>query len=234
MKGRLTGEAAVRFFRARFRALGSPERARYERAYMKSELRFHGVTAPQLRAAVAEWCKLHPPLTHGELVGTVDALYATDWFDLRSAAGVLLERKRVLLEGADLPWLVDLVRRSGCWAHVDLLAANVIGDLVARDANLLRHLPRWAKDEDLWVRRTALLAQLGTLRRGGGDFPLFARLAAGMIEEREFFVRKAIGWVLREVSKKRPALVEQFLREHGNRASGVTLREARKYLPPTA
>jgi 3-methyladenine DNA glycosylase AlkD len=72
--------------------------------------------------------------------------------------------------------------------------------------------------------------QLDALRRGGGDFPLFARLAEGMIEEREFFIRKAIGWVLREVSKKRPALVAAFLRDHGARASGLTVREASKYL----
>jgi 3-methyladenine DNA glycosylase AlkD len=52
-----------------------------------------------------------------------------------------------------------------------------------------------------------------------------------MLHEREFFIRKAIGWVLREVSKKRPSLVQEFLREHGERASGLTMREATKYLP---
>jgi 3-methyladenine DNA glycosylase AlkD len=61
---------------------------------------------------------------------------------------------------------------------------------------------------------------------------LFAEIAAPMLEEKEFFIRKAIGWVLREVSKKRPALVFDFIREHGARASGLTRREAMKYLPP--
>ena len=64
-----------------------------------------------------------------------------------------------------------------------------------------------------------------------GDFALFAEIAGPMLEEKEFFVRKAIGWVLREVSKKRPALVRDFLLAHGSRASGVTWREATKYLP---
>ena len=81
------------------------------------------------------------------------------------------------------------------------------------------------------MRRTALLAQLRALRHGGGDFALFAEIAAPMLEEREFFIRKAIGWVLREVSKKRPELVRDFLAEHGARASGLTRREASKYLP---
>jgi 3-methyladenine DNA glycosylase AlkD len=221
---------AVRFFRTRFRELGSPVRAKGERAYMKSTLLFHGVTASQLRAAAADFCKEHRDLSRADLVAIVDALYETDWFDLRSVGVVLLERKRALLEARDLPWLIELVRRSGNWAQVDYLATKIVGDVVTRHARLLRELPRWAKDEDFWVRRTALLAQLGTLRRGGGDFALFARLAAGMLHEREFFIRKAIGWVLREVSKKRPGLVVEFLRENGQRASGVTLREARKYL----
>ena len=92
-------------------------------------------------------------------------------------------------------------------------------------------LRTWARDRDFWVRRTALLAQLRALRHGGGDFALFAEIAAPMLEEREFFIRKAIGWVLREVSKKRPELVRDFLAEHGARASGLTRREASKYLP---
>lgn len=69
------------------------------------------------------------------------------------------------------------------------------------------------------------------LRRGDGDFPRFSRYADSMLEEREFVVRKAIGWVLRERGKKRPALVHRWLRPRAARASAVTLREAVKHLP---
>lgn len=222
---------AVRFFRRRFRALGQPARAAGQKAYMKSALRFHGVTAAEVRAAARDFCAAHRGLSHDDLVAIVDALFATDWFDLRSAGIELLDKQRAHLDAADLAWLLGLVRRGACWAHVDYLATKIVGDVVARDARVLRRLPRWAKDDDLWVRRTALLAQLGTLRRGGGDFALFTRIAVPMLGEKEFFIRKAIGWVLREVSKKRPALVAEFVREHGARAAGLTLREATKYLP---
>ena len=94
--------------------------------------------------------------------------------------------------------------------------------------HLLPHLRRWARDRDFWVRRTALLAQLDALRRGGGDFDLFAEIAAPMLGEKEFFIRKALGWVLREVSKKRPALSHAFLRRHLGALSGLTLREGAK------
>ncbi len=221
---------AVRFFRSRFRPLADPARAAGQRAYMKSDLEFYGVTTPQVRAVGADYVRQHPDLTRAELVRVVDALYATRSFDLRSAAVVLLERKGNLLGARDASWLIAIVRRSANWGHVDMLASKVVGDLVAAHPSLLASLPAWARDDDFWVRRTALLAQLGELRRGRGDFALFTRLAVPMLGEREFFIRKAIGWVLREVSKKRPELVRAFLVEHGDRCSGVTLREARKYL----
>jgi 3-methyladenine DNA glycosylase AlkD len=81
------------------------------------------------------------------------------------------------------------------------------------------------------VRRTALLAQERELKKGRGDFELFARVAAPMLEEREFFIRKAIGWVLRETGKMRPQLAHRFLAKHLDRVSGLTLREGAKYLP---
>lgn len=223
--------AVVAHFDARFRELGTAERAAGSKAYMKSALRFHGVDAKQLRAACAAFCADHDPLTRDALVAYVDALFATDAFDLRSAAIALLERKWKLLAAADLPWLVELARAGACWAHVDFLVTKAIDPLLEREAAVAPRVTAWACDRDFWVRRVALLAQLRALRRGGGDFALFARIAAPMLPEREFFIRKAIGWVLREVSKKRPALVRDFLLEHAGDCSGVTWREATKYLP---
>jgi 3-methyladenine DNA glycosylase AlkD len=92
-------------------------------------------------------------------------------------------------------------------------------------------LERWSADDDFWLRRASLLAQLPALRAGGGDFELFASFAAAMVGEKEFFTRKAIGWVLRDVSKKRPQLAYEFLSEHIHEVSGLTLREGSKYLP---
>jgi 3-methyladenine DNA glycosylase AlkD len=91
-------------------------------------------------------------------------------------------------------------------------------------------LDRWAADADFWVRRAALLSQLRPLR-DGAPLDRFARYADAMLGEREFFIRKAIGWVLREAGKQRPADVVAWLADRTDRASGVTMREAVKYLP---
>ena len=224
-------KAARRFFEQRYRAAGSAKRAAGTKAYLKSELSFYGTTMPEIRRAANEFAREHPDLTRAQLRKIVDELWTTNKFELRSAGVALLSKYAELLTERDLTWLVGFVRRSKTWAHVDWLAADVIGGVVGESRTALRRLPAWARDENFWVRRTALLAQLRTLSHEAGDFPLFARLAAPMLGEREFFIRKAIGWILREVSKKRPDLTFVFLHEHRDKVSGLTLSEGAKYLP---
>jgi 3-methyladenine DNA glycosylase AlkD len=188
---------------------------------------------PDLRRIAIEYAKAHPELDRRQLKQIAEAAWTTDVYELRSASIALLDRRKKVLEERDLPWLLDLVDGSKTWALVDWLAIEVIGDVVARYPKSLRWLPIWAKQKNFWIRRTALLAQHDALKRGEGDWELFTKLAASMLHENEFFIRKAIGWVLREVSKKRPKLVYDFIRGHRDQMSGLTLREGAKYLSAT-
>ena len=225
------GPGAVTFFTRRLRRAGSAARAKGEKAYLKSDLRFWGTSQDSIRAAVRDYCEAHPDLTRADLRVIAETLYATDVHELRAAAIGVLEHDRETLDDRDIPWLIALVRKSKSWAYVDWIAPKVIGDVIARDPRARKRLSVWAKDGDFWVRRTALLAEHDALRAGGGDFALWSRLAASLLEEREFFIRKAIGWVLREVSKKRPDLTYAFLRKHRDRVSRLSLLEGAKYLP---
>ena len=226
------GPGAVRFFTGRLRRAGSAARAIGEKAYLKSDLRFWGTTQESIRAAVRQYCDAHPDLTRADLRAIAESLYATDVHELRASAIGVLERDRETLDDRDMPWLIALVRKSKSWAYVDWISPKVIGDVIARDPRARKRLAVWAKDKDFWVRRTALLAEHDALRAGGGDFALWSRLATSMLDEREFFIRKAIGGVLREVSKKRPELVYAFLRKHRDRVSRLSLLEGAKYLSP--
>jgi 3-methyladenine DNA glycosylase AlkD len=213
------------------RGLGTPERAVSEKAYLKSDLEFAGTSVPAIRAAISTWRTAQTQFTHDDLVDMVRALWGRPVYESRQAAVILLERSTQLLGAADASLMEDLLRTSRTWALVDGLAANVTGDLVERYPVLGDTLDRWATDDDFWIRRSALLALLVPLRRGDGDFPRFAGYADLMLEDKEFFIRKAIGWVLRETAKRRPELVAQWLGPRVHRASGVTVREAVKPLP---
>lgn len=186
---------------------------------------------PEIRATVAGVLGEETGLDRAQLLGEVDALWAEPVHEARMAAVEVLRRTARGLGPADLPRVERMLREARTWALVDPLAVEVAGAIVERHPAAARALDRWAADEDVWLRRSALLALLKPLRRGGGDFERFARYADAMLEEREFFVRKAIGWVLRESSRRRPGLVSEWLVPRAHRASGVTIREAVKYLP---
>lgn len=216
------------------RELGTPERAASEKAYLKSDMEFAGATVPATRSVVRSWCKARQPLTRGKLIAVTRALWASPVFECRMAASLLLEGNAGLLQAEDASLLEELLRTSATWALVDGLAANVAGSLLERCPELAGTIDRWAADDDFWVRRSALLALLVPLRRGAGDFERFSRYADQMLAEKEFFIRKAIGWILRETAKRRPELVADWLAPRVHRASGVTMREAVKPLAPGA
>jgi 3-methyladenine DNA glycosylase AlkD len=210
----------------------TPERAAASKAYLKIDLQFTGASVPQARAAVTAWRKAQPELHRDHLLAVAAQLWSRPVFEGRLAAVLMLTGRRDLLAAADLETVEQMLRTSRTWALVDSLAADVAGSLVARFPELYPALDRWAADPDFWIRRSAMLALLVPLRRGDtAQFGRFGRYADAMLAEREFFIRKAIGWVLRETAKKHPDLVAAWLAPRVSRASGVTMREAVKYLP---
>jgi len=216
----------------RLREAGAPARAAAARAYLKSSMEFAGVGLPGLRSIVRARLPRRPAMARGNLLAVVTELWARPLFECRLAASMLLVDHSEALTTADVALLERLIRESGTWALVDELAPVVMGGLVERYPELTAVLDRWAADGDFWVRRAALLSLLRPLRRGEGDFDRFARYADMMLAEREFFIRKAIGWVLRDTGRRRPDLVAAWLEPRIGQVSGVTLREAVKPLPP--
>jgi 3-methyladenine DNA glycosylase AlkD len=213
------------------RTRGAPGRAEHEKAYLKSELEHYGTGVPAIRSVAKEVASQHPGLSHDDLLGLVDALWAAPVHERRVVAVELLGIYHERLRSQDMAFLGHLLRESHTWALVDPLAASITGRLAERHPELGVVLDRWAKDQDFWIRRAALLTLLVPLRRGEGDFERFAKYADAMLGDKEFFVRKAIGWVLRDTAKKRPSLVYTWLLPRAARASAVTIREAIKPLP---
>jgi 3-methyladenine DNA glycosylase AlkD len=224
----VTGAASIaRAVEAALRQAGTPERAEGEKRYLKSDLIFFGARLPDIRAEVKAVAK-RGDLGRADLVELVTELWGRPVFERRMAAVILLELHVEALRSADLSLVEKLIREAGTWALVDPLAVNVVGALNAR-LSIKGKLDRWARDPDFWVRRASLLAELKPLKVGV-PFGPFAARADAMLDETEFFIRKAIGWVLREVSKKRPDEVYEWVAARTDRASGVTMREAVRYL----
>jgi 3-methyladenine DNA glycosylase AlkD len=213
------------------RAVGTPERAEQAKRYLKSELEFFGVTVPELRRVVKGAVRDYPGLDAAGMVAWTVALWQGPVHERRTAAVEILTLTAPRLGAEHLATVERLLRESGTWALVDGLAGNVAGEIALRDPQSWPVIDRWAVDADFWVRRSALLALLRGIRAGRPDLPRFTRYAEPLLAEREFFIRKAIGWVLREISRRDPEWVAQWTERHLGEMSGVTFREAVRRLP---
>jgi 3-methyladenine DNA glycosylase AlkD len=216
---------------AALRPQASAERAVAEKAYLKSDLAFLGVGVPAVRAAVTDAARSYGALGRDAVLAWARALWREAVHERRTAAIEILRRYVAVLEPGDLPQLEAWIRESRSWAYVDPLAGDVAGAIVLRHAPAWTLIDGWATDPDFWIRRSALLTLLPGIRRGQPDHDRFERYARPMLAEKEFFVRKAIGWVLRETAKKDPAYVAAWTRAHLDQMSGVTFREAIRRLP---
>ena len=206
---------------------GTPERAVGEKRYLKSDLDFFGVRLADMRR-VAKSIVKSEQLEHDDVISLVEELWSKPVFERRMVSVILLELTASDLTRNDLGLIERLIRDSKTWALVDGLAGDVVGE-IAMSHRIKQVLDRWAADADFWIRRSSLLAELKPLKNGA-PFAPFATRANKMVDESEFFIRKAIGWVLRETSKKRAWEVYDWIAPRTHRASGVTMREAVKYL----
>ncbi len=217
------------------RAASTPERAEHEKAYLKSSLEHVGASLPTIRGLAKHIKHDYPTLDASSVFALAAALWEVPLHERRMLAVRVLEQFAHTMTAADLDRLEPLLRDSYTWALVDGLAGDVAAEIVLRhpdDPRVAATMWRWGSDDDYWLRRSALLGHLKTVGRKGtfAGWHRFAELADAMLDEREFFVRKAIGWVLREAGKRRPDLVVDFVRPRISRISGVTIREAVRYL----
>jgi 3-methyladenine DNA glycosylase AlkD len=214
-------------------ALADPRRAVGERAYLKNTHEHLGVAMGPGRKVVKEWLRrAHPTSEH--VVAVADVLWGSEVFEDRRAATELWVCVAGRLDTEHLDRLEEMVRGARTWALVDPLAHTVAGTvLTAHPDAAASHVERWSLDDgSFWVRRLSVLSLSRPVCAGAVPFSLLTTIADRLLAEREFFVRKAIGWVLRDVGRVDPGAVEAFCRPRMARISTVTWREAEKRLPP--
>ena len=215
---------------ARLIAVGTEERAINEKRYLKSEIEHLGVTVPEIRKLARRFARERKDLPKSVLIDLTFELWDRNVYELRKLAVNILAAKVSLLSVEDRIFLESLLRRSHTWALIDDMSFNVVAPFLSGIDDAASIRSAWSEDDDFWVRRTAILALLPDLRRSTDGWGEFTDYADSMLEEKEFFIQKAIGWNLREVSKHSPDLVAGWLRPRATIVSSVTMREAIKYL----
>jgi 3-methyladenine DNA glycosylase AlkD len=219
----------VAFVRRELRARAVPVRAPEMAAYMKSTMPFLGVAAGDLRVVAKDAARRFPVRDRAEYEAAVLALWRLPHREEKHVAVAVARNHRAFVGAGSLGLDERIVREGAWWDFVDEVAPHLVGVALEKSPDeVWPVVDRWIDDEDMWVRRAALLCQLG--RKGRTDEARLFRYCLERAHEREFFIRKAIGWALRQYARTAPDAVRAFLAEHGSRLSPLSLREARKHL----
>ncbi|WP_405875074.1 DNA alkylation repair protein [Streptomyces sp. NBC_00005] len=211
---------------ATYAAAADPERAVSMRAYMKDVAPFLGLTTPVRRALSRTVVEGLPRPAEADCTAIALRCWQLPEREYHYFAVDYLRRHARACSSGFLPVTRHLVATVSWWDTVDALAAHVVGALVEADPKLTADMDAWIGDDDLWIARTALLHQLRYKERTDTE-----RLFTYCLRQSghpDFFIRKAIGWCLREYAKTDPEAVRTFLERERGRFAPLSVREALK------
>ena len=202
------------------------ENAKNMNAYLKDNFEFLGVKTPLRRQLCKEFLKGKSKEAFID-EALVKELWANEYREIQYIAIDYLIKQKKKLQREHVALIKDLIITKSWWDSVDLIASHLAGELGRKYPNLIEEyfLP-WSESENLWLRRTAILYQLKY--KENTDTDILEQVIKANLHQEEFFIRKAIGWSLREYSKSDQEWVREFIAN--NKLSKLSEKEASKYL----
>lgn len=212
-----------------FAEKGSKSLALQKQAYMKSTMPYWGLYRDQLAEIVKKDLVSNAPQTNAEYRETIEYIFthATHREEWYAALIYAMKFKKYIIED-NIDLYQQLIMQGQWWDIIDTIAPNLLGVALKGSPKLTTYTMQWIKDENMWVRRSAILTQL--MYKKDMDFALLEKLILTVAHEKEFFIRKAIGWVLRGYSKTDKLAVRNFIETHRNKLSNLSIREGSKYI----
>ncbi|MGL5824310.1 MAG: DNA alkylation repair protein [Nocardioides sp.] len=232
----MTGNQLVDAIRDALATAGDPQRALRQQAYMKSEMPYRGLTSPELTALLKPRLVEFRPTSRADWAHAIRVLWDEAGYREDRYAAIAVARLRHAGQWRDLdalPLFRHLVTTGAWWDYVDEIAAHLVGDVLRRHREPVTPVMReWAGDANLWVRRTAVLCQLR--HRSATDPGLLREVIGPNLGEPSFWLRKAIGWALREYARTDPDWVRAAVAGWTDEISNLSRREALKHLAPAS
>lgn len=212
-----------------FKKMACTKTSLEQSAYMKNRFSFNGLKKPLRATLQKEVFAKFPISTEEELSTAVKELWNKEEREYQYAACDLAESNLKLCSAEMISTLEMMIRTKSWWDTVDRISSNLLGPLLKANPSLKTKMNLWILDPHLWIRRSALLFQL-KFKESTENKRLFEYCTLTM-HEKEFFIQKAIGWVLREYSKTSPHEVKEFITRYREKLSNLSIREGSKYLP---
>lgn len=223
----MTPTEFVRQARAALEPHRDPAQAEPMARYMKNRFPFLGLKRPRLEPLLKPLVARSKGHDEAWLHEAARGLWELPEREFQYAAVAVLHANRKTLSGRSLELAEALLQAKSWWDSVDALTGSVVGPLVARIPELGAEMDRWSRHPNFWVRRSAILHQLGY--KGQTDPERLFRSCLENAPDEEFFIRKAIGWALRQYAYTDPEAVHAFVEAHRARLSPLSVREALKH-----
>lgn len=225
----LDTDAACRMVSSALNEQANPEKASGMQAYMKTEMPFYGVQKPARKTIMRRLKDEFAPSSLDEYESLVLALWDLPHREEKYLALAVGVESRQFHTPASLPLYRRLIVEGAWWDFVDEVSTHMVREVV-RDypEPAWAVVDQWIDDEVMWLRRSVIICQVGIKERTDAD-RLFGFCRQSAFEE-EFFIRKAIGWALREYSKTNPEAVAAFAIEYREELSGLSFREATRHI----
>ena len=211
-----------------FEGAQDPERAVAMARYMRDQFAFYGIPAPLQRSIARTALRGLPTPTEVELAEFARACWQRPQREWQYVACDTVGAHVRTCSPAFLTMVEEMITTRSWWDTVDTLAGHAVGPLVAMHTGLAAEMDRWVLSDNFWLARAALLHQLGYRERT--DSARLFRYCEARAADREFFIRKAVGWALRQYARTDPDRVRAFVEEHDAELSGLSKREALRHL----
>jgi 3-methyladenine DNA glycosylase AlkD len=221
----LAAEVLARLTRV-YAGARDPARAATMAAYMRGQFPFLGIAGPAQRALGREVLAGLPRPAEDDLRAVALECWRLPEREYQYFACGWLRRHARICSSEFLETGRTLITTKSWWDTVDALAAHLVGPLVAHHPGLVSAMDAWSSDPDPWLARAAILHQLSY--KEATNAPRLFRYCTRLADHPDFFIRKAIGWALREYAKTDPAAVRGYVHAHQSRLSGLSAREALK------
>ncbi len=208
-------------------AAANPTVAGPMEAYMKNRFVFYGIKSPERKAIFKTFVKTNGLPAIDELEDVIESLWEQPYRECHYCTLELLDKMQKHLEPKHLPMLEELIITNSWWDTIDMIASHQIGGLLKKYPELITdNTERWIQSDNFWLQRLAIIYQLGYKKDTDAERLFrYCTLQAG---SKEFFVRKAIGWALRQYAYTNPIAVKQFVAN--TNLSPLSQREALKGL----
>ncbi|MCM3488103.1 DNA alkylation repair protein [Alkalihalophilus marmarensis] len=201
--------------------------AKWSKQYLRNQFEFLGIRTPIRRKLTKQFIKENGLPPKEELKEIIFMLWDLPEREYQKAALDILDKTKKDLTVDDMQWLSQLIVKKSWWDTVDVLSPHIIGYMLSNNSDLIIAYPdQWIEDENIWLQRSAILYQL--YYKGDTDENRLFKYILRRKSSTEFFVQKAIGWILREYAKSRPESVRSFV--SNNDLKPLSKREALKHL----